>query len=67
MKAFYSALEGNQLPRASSSFVGRDLVPPQVEAFCWLEVATKISTADNLRRRGLISSTIIDTLVRSGN
>lgn len=49
-KAFYLALEVNQLPKASSSLVWLDLAPPQVETFCWLAVVAKISTADNLRR-----------------
>lgn len=36
------------------------LVPPRVEAFCWLAVAGKISTTDVLRR-GLMSDIISDT------
>ena len=38
-KDFYSALEGNHLPRASSSLVWMGLVPPRVKAFCWLAIA----------------------------
>lgn len=63
MKAFYLALEGNHLPRASSSLVWTGVIPPRVKAFCWLAVAAKISTTNNLRRKGLTSSTITDTCV----
>lgn len=28
------------------------LVPPRVEAFCWLVVSGKVSMVDNLRRKG---------------
>ncbi|XXG89386.1 hypothetical protein AAC387_Pa12g1396 [Persea americana] len=63
VKAFYSALEGNHLLKAPYSLVWRGLVPPQLEAFCWLAVTAKISTTDNLWKRGLTSSTIIDTCV----
>lgn len=34
----------------SNIFLGKDIA---VEAFCWLAIASKISTLDNLRRRGL--------------
>ena len=36
------------------------LAPPRMEAFCWLAIAGKISTTDNLRRRGLLSESISD-------
>lgn len=49
VKTFYLALEGNRLPRAPSLLVWLELVPPRVEAFCWLAVAVKASTTDNLR------------------
>ena len=45
------------------SLVWTGLVPPRVEAFCWLAVAAKISSVDNLKIRGLTASTITDTCV----
>lgn len=35
------------------ALVWRDLAPPRVEAFCWLVVAGKILTTDNLKRFGV--------------
>eukprot|EP00268_Persea_americana_P006999 TRINITY_DN12556_c0_g1_i1.p1 TRINITY_DN12556_c0_g1~~TRINITY_DN12556_c0_g1_i1.p1 ORF type:complete len:120 (+),score=23.18 TRINITY_DN12556_c0_g1_i1:824-1183(+) len=52
------ALEEINLSRASSSLVWLRLVPLRVEAFCWLAVAAKVSTIDNLRKRGLMYSSI---------
>ena len=54
---------GNQPSRAPSALVWQGLVPHKVEAFCWLAVATKVSTADNLRIRGLTTSNISDICV----
>lgn len=65
-KAFYSALEGTHPHRTLSSLVWLGLAPPRVEAFCWLAVASKVSTVDNLRRRGLASNNISDTCVMCG-
>lgn len=55
-KLFYSVL------------VRLGLVPAQVEPFCWLAVAGKVSTANNLRR-GLASDNISDVCYakRKGN
>ena len=63
MKALYRALEENNLSRASLSLVWLGLAPPRVEAFCWLAIATRICTTNNLRRRGLTGSTISEVRV----
>ena len=65
-KAFYLALEGTHLHRATSSLVWLGFAPPRVEAFCWLTVVGKVSTVDNLRRRGLTSNNISNTCVMCG-
>lgn len=54
VKAFLSALEGNQLSRTPFASVWLGLVPLRVEIFCWLAVAWKITTVGKLRRRGMI-------------
>lgn len=38
------------------------MVPPWVEAFCWLVIASRVSTADMLRR-GITSDGISDNCV----
>ena len=57
------ALEEINLPRAPSSLVWLGLVPPRVEAFCWLAIGAKVSMADNLRKNGLTDSSISDVCV----
>lgn len=37
-----------------------------MEAFCWLAVSGKVSTAENLRRRGLFLENISDLYVLCG-
>ena len=58
-------MEAN-LPRASCSLVWLGLVPSRFEAFCRLTVAGKISTANNLRRRGILWNSILDTCIICG-
>lgn len=43
---------------SSCSLVWAGLAPPRVKAFYWLAVSGKISTVDNLRRRGIFSDAI---------
>lgn len=62
-KSFYLAFEGNHSQRASSYIAWSELAPPRGGAFCWLAVAAKVSTVDNLRRRGMASSNISDICV----
>lgn len=56
IQAFSRELE--VIPVASSSLVWGGLAPPRVEAFCWLAISGKLSTADNLRRRGILLDAI---------
>lgn len=42
------------------------VVPLRVEAFCWLAVAVKVSTVDNLRRRGMTSINLFDICLKCG-
>lgn len=42
------------------------LAPPWVEAFRWLAIAEKVSTANMLRRRGFMSKSISDTRALCG-
>lgn len=65
--AKYLALEGNRPHRAPSSNVCcLGLVPPWVETYCWLVVTVKVFTVDNLRRRRMTSSNIINICVMCG-
>ena len=50
-KAFYLTLEGNPTHLTPSTHVWLGLVPPRVDMFCWLVVASKVATVDNLRKR----------------
>ena len=65
-KAFYLASEGTLLHRAPFSLVWLGLAPPWVEAFCWLVVVDKVSTVDNLRRRGFTSNNLSNNCVMCG-
>ena len=42
------------------------MVPPRVEFFFWLTAVAKISTVNNLRRRGILSEAILDICVLCG-
>ena len=57
-KSFYRELDLIDEKR-SCALVWMGLAPPRVEAFCWLAISGKISTAENLRR-GLLSESISD-------
>ena len=50
-KAFYLTLEGNHTHLSPATHVWLGLVLPRVEVFCWLVVASKVATVDNLRKR----------------
>ena len=65
-KAFYLALDGALLHRTPSTLVWLRLVPPRVKAFCWLVVIGKVSTVDNIRRRGFTSNDLLDSCVMCG-
>ena len=65
-KSFYKELEGFPSINASASLAWLGLAPPRVEAFMWLALSGKVSTADNLRRRGLTSMAISDICVLCG-
>lgn len=49
-KPFSQGTEDVPAVRLACSLVWRGLARPKVEIFCWLLVAYKVSTADNLRR-----------------
>lgn len=53
---FKSFLKVRGLPRVrpSSSLVWLGLATHRMEAFCWLVISSKVSMADNLRRRGFV-------------
>ena len=57
-KSFHRELDPCDMTPSPCALAWRGLAPPRVEAFRWLVVAGKISTADNLRRRGLMSESI---------
>lgn len=59
-KAFYFALEGTPQPFSPCALVWFGLAPPRVKAFCWLASARKVSTIDNLRKRGFNFDSILD-------
>lgn len=44
--------------RPSSSLVWLGLAPPRVETFYWLAVSSRVSTADIIRRRGMVPESI---------
>eukprot|EP00268_Persea_americana_P007641 TRINITY_DN12894_c0_g1_i5.p1 TRINITY_DN12894_c0_g1~~TRINITY_DN12894_c0_g1_i5.p1 ORF type:complete len:144 (-),score=13.18 TRINITY_DN12894_c0_g1_i5:118-549(-) len=48
-------MDSMNVVQSSGASIWMGLGPPRVEAFCWLAVAGKISTADILRRRGFTS------------
>lgn len=47
-------MEGSSKVRLPSLLVWLGLIPPRVEVLCWLVVSGKVSTANNLRWRGLL-------------
>lgn len=59
-RSFYREIDPFSVVQSPCASIWMGLVPPRVEAFCWLVVVGKISTAD-LLRRGLLSKTISDT------
>ena len=65
-KAFYVTLEGNFARLTPSSHVWLGLVPSLVEVFCWLAVALEVATVNNLRKRGMTFTNILDTCTMCG-
>lgn len=51
-RSFYRAIDPFNAVSSPCAAVWTGLVPPRIEAFCWLAVAGKVSTTDVLRRRG---------------
>lgn len=49
-----------QLPDPPVRLFGWVWLPPRVQAFCWLTVSRRVSTANLLKRRGLTSESISD-------
>lgn len=64
VKSFFRELEDALV--ASSSLVWVGLAPSRVKAFCWLAISGKVSTTDNLRRRGILSDAISDICIFCG-
>ena len=52
--------KGTPKVEANSSLVWLGPAPPRVEPSCWPTVSGKVSSADNLRRRRLVSKAISD-------
>ena len=65
-KAFYLTLEGNPTYLIPSTHVWLGLVPPRVEVFCWPVVTSKVVTVDNLRKKGVTYTNILDTCTMCG-
>ena len=59
-RSFYREIHPFSEVWSPCALVWTGLAPPRVEAFCWLAVAGKISTAYALRRNGLMSNSISD-------
>lgn len=51
MKSFSRGLDVLPEAKSSSFLVWEGLAPPIVEAFCWLAISGKMSTADIVRQR----------------
>lgn len=61
-KSFYRELDPCDMTPSPCALAWRGLAPPRVEALRWLVVVGKILTADNLRRRGLMSESISEMM-----
>lgn len=66
MKPFALALESSFSMQHSSTKVWLGLAPPRVKAFCWLAVKGKVSTAGNLRTKGLVLENFQETCYLCG-
>lgn len=60
-RSFYREIDPFSAVQSPCASIWMGLVPPRVKAFCWLVVAGNISTADLLRRRGLLLKAISET------
>lgn len=60
-RSFSLALKQSNLGHPPWSHKWKGLVPPRVEASCWLAVLGKISMVHNLQRKGFISDDLQDT------
>lgn len=63
---FHKSLYTSVVAQSPLMQIWLGLVLPRMEAFYWLAVASKVSTADNLRRRGMLADSISDTCSLSG-
>ena len=61
--SFRKESKGSLSIKASVLLAWLGLAPSKVKAFEWLALSGKVSTVDNLRRRGLASMAILDIFV----
>lgn len=64
--SFCATLEESSHDRVSSALAWAGLVPPWVEACCWLVITEKVSIACFLQRNGLHPQSISDVCVMCG-